>query len=114
MNRFIFKNSTFEEMINKCMLNEILYHVGMLWIIRSSNEIKYEIDKSNHRYWLDKGPWYNIDIYSRLHGSLLEYFITHARTDINNFMFYLISHDKIQPAYEDDERSIGYKLIRKR
>ena len=28
-------------------------------------------------------------------------------------MCYLISHDKIQPAYADDERSIGYKLIPK-
>ena len=28
-------------------------------------------------------------------------------------MCYLVSHDKIQPDYEDDERSIGYSLITK-
>ena len=28
-------------------------------------------------------------------------------------MCYLVSHHKIQPDYEDDERSIGYSLIPK-
>ena len=38
---------------------------------------------------------------------MFEDFITHARTDIYNLMFSLVAHDKIQPAYEDDESSIG-------
>ena len=100
-------------MITKLVLNEILHHVGMLWIIISNNEMKYEIDKSNHQDWLNKGPWYNTDICSRLHGSLIEDFITHARTDRYNLMCYLVAHDKKIPAYEDDEISIGYRLIPK-
>ena len=31
------QNSTFEEMITKFVLNTILYHVGMSWIICSKN-----------------------------------------------------------------------------
>ena len=37
--------STFEEMINKFVFNAILHHMGMLWIISSNEEIKYDIDK---------------------------------------------------------------------
>ena len=37
--------STFEEMITKFVLNAILYHVDMPWIISSNNETKYEIDE---------------------------------------------------------------------
>ena len=62
---------------------------------------------------MDKGPWYNKDIYSRFHGSLFEYFITHARTDIYNLICFLVAHDKIKPAYEDEENSIGDRLIPK-
>ena len=52
------QNSTFEEMITQFVLNAILHHVGMSWIISSNNEMKYEIDESNHQYWLNKGTWY--------------------------------------------------------
>ena len=53
----------------------------------------YEMDKINHPNWFNKGPWYNTDIYSRLHGSLFEYFITHARTNRYNLMCYIVAHD---------------------
>ena len=75
------------------MLNAILNYVGMSWIISSNKEMKYDIDKSNHQDWLNKVPWYNTDIWLRLHGSLFEDFITHARTDIYNLMCYLVAHD---------------------
>ena len=100
-------------MITKFVLNSILYHVGMSWINGFNDEIKYEIDESNHQYWLNKVPWYNTDICSRLHGSLFEDFRTHARTDRYNLICSLVAHDKKLPAYEDSERSIGDRLITK-
>ena len=48
-----------------------------------------------------------------MHGSLFEYFITHARTDRYNILYYLVAHDKKQPTYEDEETSIGYRPIPK-
>ena len=75
------ETSTLEELITKFVLNLILHHVGMLWRICSNKEMLYEIDESNHPYWLNKGPWYNTSICSRLHGSLFEDFITHERTN---------------------------------
>ena len=68
--------------------------------------MKYNIDGNNKQYWLNKDPWYNTDICLKLHGSIFEDFITHARTDIYNFMCSLVAHDKIQPNSEDDESSI--------
>ena len=85
--------SKFEEMITTFLLNTILHHVGMSWIISSTNEMKYEIYEINYKDLLNKGPWYNTDICSRLHVSLFEYFITHARTDRNNLMCSLVAHD---------------------
>ena len=81
-------------MITKFVLNAILHHWGMLWIISSNEEMKYKIDESNHQDWLNKGPWYNKDICSRFHGSMFEYFITHARTNRYNLMCSLVAHDK--------------------
>ena len=75
------KNTTFEEIVTKFVLNSILHHVGMSWIIISNKEIKYEIDESNNQDWLNKGPWYNTGICSRLHGIPFDDFITHAITD---------------------------------
>ena len=40
------RTSTYEEMISKFVLNAILHHVGMTWIISSNKEMKYEIDKN--------------------------------------------------------------------
>ena len=45
-------------MITKFVLNSILHHVGMLWIIFSNEKKEYEMDKSNHPDWLNKGPWF--------------------------------------------------------
>ena len=71
------------------------------------------MDKINHTNFLNKGTWYNTSIYSRLHGSMFEYFITHAITDIYNLMCSIVAYDKKQPAYEYDEKIIGDRLMPK-
>ena len=50
-------SSVFDEMITKFVLNAILYHVGMSWIISYNKEMKYEMDDNNHQDWSNKGPW---------------------------------------------------------
>ena len=71
------------------------------------------MDKNNHQYWLNKGPWYNTSICLILHGSIFENVITHAITDRYNLMCYLFAHDKMQPNDEYDEISIGDRSIPK-
>ena len=84
------------------MLSVILHHVGMSWIIFSNKKMRYEIYEINHPDWLNKGPWYNTDIFSKLHGKLFEDFITYSRIYIYNLLCSIVAHDKKQPSYEDE------------
>ena len=62
---------------------------------------------------MNKGPWYNTAIYSRLHRSVFEYFITHVITNRYNILCSLFSHDKKLPAYEYGKSSSVDSLIPK-
>ena len=106
-------NSTwaFDEIIAKFVLNAILHHVGMSWIISSNQEMEYGMDENNHQDWLNKGPWYNTSICLKLDGSRFEDFITQARTDRYNIICSLVAHDKLQLDYKDNEISIGDRSI---
>ena len=48
---------------------------------------------------------------SKLHGIMLEDFITQARTDRYNLVCYLVAHDRLQLDYEYDVISIGDRTI---
>ena len=90
----------------------MLHHVGMSWIISSNQEREYDITtKNNHLDWLNKGPWYNKNICSKLHVIKFEDFITQAITDRYNIMCSLVSHDRLQTDYKYDESSIGDRAI---
>ena len=79
----------------------MLHHVGMSWIISSNQEMDYDMTtKINNLDWFNKGPWYNKNICSKLHGIKFEYFITQARTDQYNIMCYLVAHDRLQTDYK--------------
>ena len=93
------------------MLNAIFHHLGMSWIISSNQEMNYEMDKNNHQDWLNKGPWYNTSICSKLHGSRFEDFITQVRIDRYNRMCYLVAHYRLQLYYKYDESSIVDRSI---
>ena len=95
------------------MLNIILHHVGMLWIICSNKKKKYEMVKINHQDWWNIATWYNTYICSRFHGSLFEDFITHTGTNRCNLLCSIVPYDKKLPFYEDDEISIVDRLIPK-
>ena len=100
-------------MINKFLLNAILHHVGMLWIICSNNEVFYEIEKNNYPDWLNKVPWYNTYICSKLHGKVFEGFIKNKRKGRYNLMCSIIAHNNNKPTYADDESSGGGRPIPK-
>ena len=71
------------------------------------------MEKSDNQDWFNKRPWYNIAIYSRLNGSMSEYFITHAITNRYNLLCSIVAHDKKQPAYGYYDNSIGDRIIPK-
>ena len=67
--------------------------------------------RSNHLDWLNKGPWYNKNICSKLYGIEFEDFITQVRTDRYNFRCSLVVHDRLEPYYKYYESSIGDRAI---
>ena len=93
------------------VLNVLLHNVGISWTFSSNKEVNYEMDKNNHQDWLNKGPWYNLSIRSKLHGSRFEDFITQERRDRYNLMCYLVDHDILQLDYKDNEIGIGDRSI---
>ena len=48
---------------------------------------------------------------SKLYGTTFEGFITQARTDRYNIMYSLVAHDRMQDNKQDDESSIGDRVI---
>ena len=86
----------YDQVITKFFLNTMLHHVGMSWIISPNQEMDYDkYTNSNRLDWFNKGPWYNKNICSKLHGIKFEYFITQARIDRYNIMYSLVAHDRL-------------------
>ena len=54
-------NTTYQDIITNFVLNTMLHHVGMLWIVENHEELKYDMDMKNLD-WLKGGPWYNTSI----------------------------------------------------
>ena len=101
-------------MITPFMMNSMLHHVGMSWMISSKKDMDYEnFSNRDNVDWFDKGPWHNKSICSKLYGTTFEGFIKQARTDRYNIMWSLVAHDRLQDNDQDDEISLGNKVIPK-
>ena len=75
----------------------MLHYVGMLRIIETHGQLKYDKDKHNSD-WMIGGPWYNTSICKKLHGNMFEGFIRNIRTDRYNIMCAIYAHGKINPS----------------
>ena len=89
-------NEFYDKIITPFVINAMLHHVVMSWIISSKKEMDY--DKFTNRKnlnWFDTGPWHNKHICSKLYGTTFEGFITQAITDRYNIMCSLVAHDRM-------------------
>ena len=86
-------NTTDQDIITTFVLNTMLHHVGMLWIIETHEKLQYYMDKHNSE-WMKGGPWYKTSIFKKLHGKVFEGFIRNERTDRYNIMCSIDSHGK--------------------
>ena len=55
-------NTTYQDIITSFLFNTILHYVGMLWVIETHEQLKYNMDKYNPD-WITGDPWYNTSIY---------------------------------------------------
>ena len=51
----------YQEIITTFVLNKMLHHVGMIWIIENHEDLKYDMEIQNS-YYITGGPWYNTSI----------------------------------------------------
>ena len=64
-------NTSYKYIITSIVLNTVLHHVDMSWIIETHEQLKYDMDKHNQD-WITGGPWYNTYICKKLHGTVFE------------------------------------------
>ena len=65
-------------MISPFMMNSMLHHVGMSWMISSKKGMDYEnFSNRDNVGWFDKGPWHNKNIY------ILNYMELHLKVLLN-------------------------------
>ena len=86
-------NTTYQDIITTVVLNTMLHHVGMLWIIETHEKLQYHMDKNNSEL-MTGGPWYNTSICKKLHGKVFEVFIRNAITDRYNIVCSIDAHEK--------------------
>ena len=99
-------NKNYKDTINKFVLNIVLHHVGMLWIVKTNQQLEYGIDKNN-KDRITYGTWYNTSICKKLHGTVFGKYTRTTRTDKCNIMCSIDAHEKQQPSSVDDGRSGG-------
>ena len=95
------------------MLNTVLHHVVLSWIISSIKQMKYDIKENHLTDWLNKVPWYNTSICYKWHGAVFDDFIINDKTDRCNIMCSITANDKVQPTYFDDASSVVSRAISK-
>ena len=64
-------NTTHQDIITSFVLNTLLHHVGLLWIIETHEQLRYDMDKHNS-YWMTGGPWYNTPIFKNCTETCLD------------------------------------------
>ena len=98
-------NNTYQGIITTFVLNTMLHHVSMLWIIENHEKLKYDREIQNSD-WLKGCTWYNTYICNKLHGKLFEGFIINAITSIYHIMCYIGAYKKEHQSSSCDDESI--------
>ena len=63
-------NTNYKDLIISFLLNIVLHHVGMSWIIETHEQLQYDMEEQNSE-WMTVGQWYNTSTCKKLHGILL-------------------------------------------
>ena len=103
-------NNNYNYITTQFLLNTMLHHVGISWIIETYQQLKYYIDRNNP-YWITGGTWYNTYICKKIHGAVFEDYIIDARTERYELMCYIYAHEKQQLSYFDDVSSGGGNVL---
>ena len=89
-------NTNYKDIIASFLLNTLLHHVGMSWIIEINEKLKYDIYKHN-KDRITGGHWYNKYACKKLYGTVIVGFIRNTITDRYDIMCYIDAHEKEHP-----------------
>ena len=89
-------NTNYKDIVTVFLMNILLHHAGMLWIIETHGQLKYYMEKHNPDL-ITCGPCYTTHIWKKIHGTVFESFIDNAKTDRCNLKCYTCAHEKQQP-----------------
>ena len=67
------QNEELNSVITPFVIHTMFQHIYLLCIIKNNNNLKFEMMIQGNQ-WMDKGPWYNATILSKLNGNIFEYF----------------------------------------
>ena len=103
--------TNYQEIITTFVLNTMLHHVGMIWMIENHEDLKYDMEIQNS-YWRTGGPWYNTYMCKKLNGQLFEGFIINSRTDRYNIMCSIDAYERENQSSscDDGRSSVGFPL----
>ena len=87
-------NTTYQDIITSFLLNTMLHHVGMLWIIEAHEKLQYDMYK-HISDWMRGDPWYNTYICKKLYGKVFEGFIRNEKNDRYDIMCDIDTHEKL-------------------
>ena len=59
-------NTKYQDIITTFVLNTMLHHVGMLWINKTHEQLKYDVEEQNSE-WMTGFLWYNTSICKKIH-----------------------------------------------
>ena len=59
--------------ITSFVIHTVFQHVGLFWIIDNNKHLKFEMDAQDSQC-MDKGPWYNTTICTKLNDQSFEYY----------------------------------------
>ena len=65
------KNTKYKDMATRFILDSVLHHVCLSWIIETSHQLEYDIYKHNPD-WITYGPWYNTYMCTKLHVTVFQ------------------------------------------
>ena len=78
-------NTNYKDITTSFVLNAVLHHVVMSWIIETHKQLKYDMDKHNIN-WITCGSWYNTSICEKLHRTAFEKYVRNALSERYNLM----------------------------
>ena len=103
-------NQTIETFITIFVINMVLQHVGLSWIIQQNQKLNSGF-QDYCSSWIISGQWYNTAICSQLNGLLYKDNVTTFICDKYNLMCSTEAHEREYKSVNDEASTGGVRLL---